>query len=79
MLILLHVTLLLIALIAGFWIMAKIGLDFDGWVIGKLIIWVVFGGLMVLIKRKPEMSMVWAGLSIALGILATYLAVIKPF
>ncbi|MCH7681115.1 hypothetical protein IID10_17410 [candidate division KSB1 bacterium] len=75
----LHGTGLLIALIAGFGIMAKIGLDFDGWVIGKLIIWVVFGGLMVLIKRKPEMSTVWAGLSIALGILATYLAVIKPF
>ncbi len=75
----LHGTGLLIALIAGFGIIAKIGLDFDGWVIGKLLIWVVFGGLMVLIKRKPEMSTVWAGLSIALGILATYLGVLKPF
>ncbi len=75
----LHGVGLAIALVGGFGIMARIGLSLDGWIIGKLLIWTTVGGLMVLIKHKPEMTTVWAGLSIALGILASYLAVLKPF
>ena len=75
----LHGTGLLIALVGGFGVMARIGLSMDGWIIGKLVIWTVFGGLMVLVKRKPEMTTIWAVLSIVLGIVASYLAILKPF
>ncbi|MCH9008614.1 hypothetical protein IIA29_11515 [candidate division KSB1 bacterium] len=70
---------LLIAIVAGFGMMAKLGIGFDGWIIGKLLIWLAFGGLLAMANRKPEMATQLLFIVIILGTVAAYLAVMKPF
>ena len=72
---------LLILLVAGFGLLAKLGLmsSFPAWAIIELVIWVAFGAAPVLIKRSPALVRpVWVGL-VLLGGLAGYLAIFKPF
>lgn len=70
---------LLIMLVAGFGMIAKLGVGFPGWVLGKIAIWVVLGGIGTLAARKRNLAgMVWV-LVIMLGLAATYLARYKPF
>ena len=70
---------LIIALISGFGIIAKLKLGVPGWVIGKLLIWLSLGGLIGVIRRKPECSrLLWGGV-ILLGLAAAFLAIAKPF
>ncbi len=70
---------LLVAFFAGFGLIAKLGLGFDGWILVKLVIWVVLGGSLAIVNRKPELAIPVALMSIVLGALAAYLAVTKPF
>jgi len=70
---------LLIAFFAGFGLMAKLGIGFDGWVIGKLIIWLALSGLLAVVNRKRGLGLPVAFAAILLGALAAYLAVAKPF
>jgi hypothetical protein len=70
---------LLIVLIAGFGQLAKIGMEFSGWVIVKIVIWLAMGALIMPIKKKPSSgTMVWY-IALGLGALAGYLAIFKPF
>ena len=74
---------LLIILVGGFGLLARIGVQhgvgFPGWVWGKLGIWLLLGASVVIPGRKPE----WAGaLFLALPVLggiAAWLALYKPF
>ncbi len=68
-----------IVIIAGFGMMAKHNIAFQGWVGVKLLIWLFFGGAIVLIRRKPEMGQMMLWLCLALGIVAVYMALFKPF
>ena len=70
---------LLLALVAGFGIIAKLGLAFNGWVIAKILIWLFFGGVTAIATRKPELAKPLWFISILIGILAAYLAIYKPF
>ena len=70
---------LLMALIGGFGLLAKMKLGFPPWVVGKIIIWIIFGGLIAFINRRPNMAMVNWFFVIFLGILAAFLAIVKPF
>ncbi|HSR54261.1 MAG TPA: hypothetical protein VLV83_25835 [Acidobacteriota bacterium] len=71
---------LLIALVAGFGLVAKLGyaMPWPGWVFAKVLIWIVFALLVVLARRMSGSALIWWA-SIVIGALAAYLAVYKPF
>ena len=79
----LHGTGLLVILVGGFGLLARIGVEhgigFPGWVWGKLAIWLLLGAAVMIPKRKPE----WAGALFlvlpVLGGIASWLALYKPF
>lgn len=71
----------LFILISGFGLLARLGLiqSLPGWVYGKLLIWLFFGGIMTVFKRKGQIGTPLYFLSITVFIIAAYLAVMKPF
>lgn len=70
---------LLILLIAGFGLIAKLKLSYTSpWVIGKLIIWIALGGLPVLARKRSLQPSVIVLIAIALGGVAAYLGYLKP-
>lgn len=70
---------LLIALVAGFGLLARLELGFQPWVWGKLVIWLLFGAGLVLPYRKPEWAKALFFLWPILGAVGAYLAINKPF
>lgn len=70
---------LFLILLGGFGMLAKLGIlwPMPGWVIAKLIIWVMLGGLLFLILQSSISKLLWY-LVILLGILAAYLGIMKP-
>jgi len=59
---------LLVIFVAGFGLISKLGHSFtDTWVLVKFVIWLVLGGLIVLINRKPQLAMLLWCLLIALA------------
>jgi len=79
----LHGLALLFILVAGFGMLARLGLEhnwlFPGWVWGKLVIWVLFGFAISLPYRKPTMAKRLLFLLPLLGAIAAFLALFKPF
>ncbi|MGE4130115.1 MAG: hypothetical protein AB7F86_00670 [Bdellovibrionales bacterium] len=73
---------LLLALVGGFGLLARLGVAHNGlpgWIYAKLGIWLVFGALLGVVARKPEMAKgIWVVI-VLLGGLAAYLAGSKPF
>ncbi|HJL42511.1 MAG TPA: hypothetical protein RMG48_14505 [Myxococcales bacterium LLY-WYZ-16_1] len=76
-----HGTGLFILLVAGFGALAKLGVTsgVPGWIIGKIVIWIILGGLVVPIRRAPQQSMLWLVLVPVLGLGSAWLALYKPF
>jgi len=77
----LHGVGLLVMLVAGFGMMARLGVQWPwpGWLIAKLGVWLTIGALPVLVRREIlPCGLAWpvAG---ALGALAAWLAINKPF
>lgn len=70
---------LVIVLVAGFGLIASLGLGFPGWVIAKLVLWLLFGGVAAIPYRKPEWNAAVFWALPLLGGLAAYLAIYKPF
>ncbi len=77
----LHGIALLLLLLGGFGMIAKLPtVSFqNGWVWGKVLIWIVFGGLPMVIKRNPAFIRVAWYVVLVLGFLAALLALTKPF
>jgi hypothetical protein len=77
-----HGIALVLILITGFGALAKLGFGGDSgfplWLIGKLVLWLLFGGVLVLIRKKPEWAKLLWWLLPILGGLAAYLALYKP-
>ncbi|HSR69312.1 MAG TPA: hypothetical protein VLU25_15350 [Acidobacteriota bacterium] len=72
---------LLIALVAGFGLIAKLGypMPWPGWVFAKIVIWIGFALLTVWARRSPDSgNLIW-WTSVIVGALAAYLAIFKPF
>jgi hypothetical protein len=73
---------MVLALVAGFGLLARLGLQHgEGlpvWVIAKLVIWFVLGGIVSLFIRQAKLSKVLWLVVLALAISATYLAGYKP-
>lgn len=70
----------LLMLVAGFGLLARLGMarDMGAWVYAKIVIWLILGATPVILKRKPQLAMPVTVVSIALGALAAYLAIMKP-
>ena len=71
---------LLVAFIAGFGLLARLGLgSWPGWLYLKILIWIFFGIVIILPRKKPE----WTGAiwitTLLVGVAAAYLARFKPF
>jgi len=72
---------LLLVLLGGFGMIARLGITWPwpGWVLVKMGIWVVFGGVIALAYRSPSLGKtLWFAL-LLLGLLAAYMAGMKPF
>lgn len=73
----------LMALVGGFGLLARMGLQmeggFPGWIWGKLILWVLLGGLVALPYRRPGMARLLIFLVPLLGFVGAILANLKPF
>lgn len=69
---------LLVIIVSGFGLLAKAGFGFQGWVIVKIVIWLIFGASIVFLKKPKMNNVVWNAV-ILLGFIAVYLAVFKPF
>lgn len=76
----LHGIALLGLLVAGFGLLARLGIGgIPGWVWAKLAVWLVIGGIATLPYKKPELGRLLLWLLPVLGAVAAYLAVYKPF
>ena len=75
-----HGVALLLILVSGFGMHAKLGHGWDQlWVWAKLVIWLLIGASIAVIRRMPDQAKVfWFALPV-LGAAAGYLAIFKPF
>lgn len=75
-----HGIALVIILVGGFGTLARLGISspFPMWVWLKLAIWVLMGGLTVLIRKMPAFAKLFFWLTPLLGTFAAYLAIYKP-
>lgn len=71
---------LLIMLVSGFGMLAKLGIGMPpGWALAKLVIWLLLGSLISVTLRKANLGRpLWAMIP-ALVVLAGWLATNKPF
>ena len=72
---------LLVALVAGFGLMARyeIHWPWPGWLIVKMVLWLSFGASIALFKRLPQLrTPIWFG-AWGLFLVAAYLGVHRPF
>ena len=76
----LHGSGLLLTLIAGFGMVAKLGLNsgLPGWVLGKLAITISLGVLPILVRRRPSLRSLWTAAVVFLAIISGVLAIYKP-
>ncbi|MCP3963585.1 MAG: hypothetical protein GY719_37595 [bacterium] len=74
-----HGVALLVILVSGFGLIAKLGYGFPGWIWAKIVIWLLIGGLITLIRRMPQHATVFWFTIPLLGGFAAYLALYKPF
>ena len=73
-----HGVALLLILVSGFGMLAKLKLGFALWVYLKIAVWVLIGAAIALIRRLPAYATwFWFALP-ALGAAAAYLAIYKP-
>ncbi len=71
---------LLLLLIAGFGLMARLNLSpLPLWVILKLVIWLLFAFSLTLLKKNPKNLLPTIGLISFLALSAILLAILKPF
>jgi hypothetical protein len=72
---------ILLALVGGFGLLARLGIiwPWPGWVITKMVIWVVLAALPALVVRNPSWANAFWWMTLVLGASAAYLAGSKPF
>ncbi len=76
-----HGIALLLLLVSGFGMLAKLGimgLSWPLWIWLKLVIWLLLGAALVLVRRLPRHAALWWWLFPLLGGAAAYLALYKP-
>lgn len=69
---------LIVILVAGFGSVAKLGLSYtDPWLVGKMVIWLVFGLLPLILRKLPRQATLLWWAAVLLGAVAAYLGVYK--
>lgn len=73
----------LLILVGGFGMLARMGFQhgagFPGWIIGKLIIWLLLSAIVLMPYRRPALARPFLLLLPLLAGVAVYLALYKPF
>lgn len=69
---------LVLVLVAGFGLLARLQVGFPGWVYVKIAAWVGIGALTILPKKNPKLSTATFVSAIILAGLAIYFVVAKP-
>ena len=70
---------LVVLLVSGFGLMAKLGIHgIPSWVWIKLVVWLVLGGIVVLIKRWADGRTILWWIIPLIGAIAAYLGVFHP-
>lgn len=72
---------LLLMLLGGFGMLARLGMTsgLPGWVIGKVVLWLLVGGLLAVPLRVPALAKpLWFAMPLLAG-LGAWLALYKPF
>ena len=69
----------LVMLIAGFGLLAKLKYGWPGWVIGKMVCWLVLAGMVGMAYRMPGKTGTLAGVTAAVVVAAAFLVYYKPF
>jgi hypothetical protein len=69
----------LVALVAGFGLLAKLGYGFPGWVVVKLVCWLGLSAMAGMAFRAPSKTGVLTTASVALLVIALYAVYYKPF
>ena len=73
-----HGVALLLILVGGFGMLARLDIGFPMWIVAKLAIWLLLGaGLTVAYRMKASARLVWFAIPV-LGLLAAWLAYVKP-
>ncbi len=75
----LHGVSLLVILVAGFGMLARLGEGFPGWAMAKVVLWFVMGALVAVPYRSPGRARLVLWSLPLLGALAAWLALAKPF
>jgi hypothetical protein len=72
---------MILILVGGFGMLARLGIPWPwpGWVIVKVMIWIIFGALVTVVLRNPTLARPLWWITIVLGGLAAYMAGNKPF
>src|SRR5919106_2928913 len=73
---------LLLVLVGGFGMLARLEIfswPWPGWVIAKIVIWIIFGALIAVVGRASSLAKPLWWITIILGAVAAYLALNKPF
>ena len=72
---------LVLVLVGGFGMLARLQVSwpFPGWTLAKIAIWILFGGSIVIFKRKLLPPKVSLPLMVTLALAAGYFAIYKPF
>lgn len=69
---------LLLLAVAGFGMMAKMGIySPPGWVIGKIVIWLALGGFVAVVYKKAELAKTFWMVVPVLVVIAAFLAIYK--
>ena len=69
---------LLLLLVAGFGMLARLGIhSMPSWVIGKIVIWLALGGLVALAYKQQMARKVWLAVPVLVAA-AAVLAIVKP-
>lgn len=71
---------LLVVLVAGFGLLARLGVPWPWptWVLLKILLWVTLGFMTFLLKKLPSTALLLWWLSLVLASTAAYLAIFKP-
>ena len=70
---------LLLIFVAGFALISKMGYSFTTpWILVKMFIWLLLGGLIALINRKPALAGSLWWLLVALGLFASIMVYARP-
>jgi hypothetical protein len=72
---------LLLVLVAGFGMLARLGIfwPMPGWAIAKIVIWLLLGAVVAVLGRAPSLAKPLWWIIIGLGALAAFLCLNKPF